>query len=214
MTDIFVKLAKHAVVPVIAIENADDALPLADALLEGGLPVAEITFRTKAAAEVIAIIANKRPELLIGAGTVLTKAQVDAAQSAGARFALSPGISPNIVSYSNSKGLPFAPGIVSPSELQMALELNCKLVKFFPAMAAGGPNLLKNITAPYAHTGVMFNPTGGISMDNLADWLSIPQVLMVGGSWIATKKDIADKNWKQICDNARDAVSKVKELRG
>ncbi len=214
MSDIFTQLAHHAVVPVIAIEDAKDAPFLGEALLEGGLPVAEITFRTVAAEQAIKNMATSHPEILIGAGTVLSKQQVDAAKSAGARFALAPGLSGHIVSYAHEKNLPFAPGIVSPSELQLALELNCRLVKFFPAMAAGGPQLLKNIAAPYARTGMRFNPTGGINMDNLSQWLAIEQVLMVGGSWIATQKDIAEKNWDKIRNNARQVVDKVKEIRG
>jgi len=209
----FETLSDYAIVPVIAIDDAKDALPLADALIAGGLPVAEVTFRTEAARDVIAAIAKHRPEVQIGAGTVLTVAQVGASLDAGARFALSPGLDPEVLAYSASKGLPFAPGIMTPTDLQAALKAGCQLVKFFPAMAAGGPDMLKNIAAPYAHTGIRFNPTGGVNMANLGDWLAIPQVRAVGGTWIATKADIAAGNWEKIAENARLAVARAKELR-
>ncbi|MEP4769633.1 MAG: bifunctional 4-hydroxy-2-oxoglutarate aldolase/2-dehydro-3-deoxy-phosphogluconate aldolase [Roseibium sp.] len=211
---IFDQLSEYGVVPVIAIDDAKDAEPLADALLQGGLPVAEITFRTSAANEAIATIAGSRPDIIIGAGTILDKAQADAAKTAGAQFALSPGIDADVLTYAAEIGLPFAPGIMTPSDLQLALKHKCQLVKFFPATPAGGPNMLKNIAAPYAHTGVGFNPTGGVTLDNLADWLAIPQVRAVGGTWIASRGDIAAKNWAKIAENARAAVAKVKEIRG
>lgn len=209
---IFETLSDYGVVPVIAIDDDKNALPLADALIAGGLPVAEITFRTEAARDVIALIAKHRPEVQIGAGTVLTNAQVDASLEAGARFALSPGLDAEVLAYSAAKGLPFAPGIMTPTDLQAALKAGCQLVKFFPAMAAGGPDMLKNIAAPYAHTGIGFNPTGGVNMANLGDWLAIPQVRAVGGTWIATKADIAAGNWEKIAENARLAVARAKEL--
>ena len=210
---IFEQLSQHAVVPVIAIDDVAKAIPLADALIAGGLPVAEITFRTEAAAKAIEEIANKRPELIIGAGTVLDEAQVQTSKSAGARFALSPGITPEVIAHSNKIDLPFAPGIMTPTDLQLALRLECKMVKFFPAMASGGPAMLKNIAAPYAHTGIGFNPTGGVTIDNLTDWLSIEQVRAVGGTWIATRGDIADGNWDKITTNAKNAVAKVKQIK-
>lgn len=211
---IFDQLSSYGVVPVIAIDDANDALPLADALLDGGLPVAEITFRTSAAGDAIAAIAKNRPDIIIGAGTVLDEVQADAALKAGARFALSPGIDADVLAYAAKINLPFAPGIMTPSDLQLALKNKCQLVKFFPATPAGGPNMLKNIAAPYAHTGVGFNPTGGVTLDNLSDWLAVPQVRAVGGTWIASRTDIAAKNWQKIADNARAAVARVKEIRG
>jgi 2-dehydro-3-deoxyphosphogluconate aldolase / (4S)-4-hydroxy-2-oxoglutarate aldolase len=212
--DIFNSLASYGIVPVIAIDDARAALPLVDALLEGGLPVAEITFRTAAAREVIATIAKHRPNVQLGAGTVLTEEQVDAAVEAGARFGLSPGIDPHVLAYAAKRGLPFAPGIMTPTDLQVALRAGCKMVKFFPAMAAGGPAMLKNIAAPYAHTGVGFNPTGGVTLENLGDWLALPEVRAVGGTWIASRKDITVGNWKAIAANAANAVARVQELRG
>ena len=210
---IFNQLAQYGVVPVIALDDAKDALPLADALIAGGLPVAEITFRTAAARATIEAMAKHRPDMLVGSGTVLTDDQVDQSLAAGARFALSPGIDTGVLAHAAKVGLPFAPGIMTPSDLQAALRMGCRMVKFFPAMPAGGPNMLKNIAAPYAHTGIGFNPTGGVTMDNLGDWLALPEVRAVGGTWIATKADIAAGNWDKIAANAKAAVARVAELR-
>lgn len=211
---IYDTLSTYGVVPVIAIDDAAAALPLADALIAGGLPVAEITFRTEAARDVIAKIAAERPEMIVGAGTVLTEAQADDALAAGARFALSPGIGAAVLAHAARIGLPFAPGIMGPSELQIALRHGCEMVKFFPAMPAGGPSMLKNIAAPYAHTGIGFNPTGGVTPENLPDWLALPQVRAVGGTWIARRDDIAAGNWDVITENARAAVARVRDIRG
>lgn len=209
---IFDTLSSYGVVPVIALDDAAAALPLADALIAGGLPVAEITFRTAAAAEAIALIARHRPQMQVGAGTVLTEAQVDASLEAGARFALSPGLDPLVLAHAKDR-LPFAPGIMTPSDLQAALRAGCQMVKFFPAMPAGGPKMLANIAAPYLHTGITFNPTGGVTLDNLADWLAISQVRAVGGTWIATRADIAAGRWEVIAANAAAALARVQEIR-
>ena len=211
--NIFEKIEQYGVVPVIAIDAAADAVPLADALLEGGLPVAEITFRTDAALDSIAAISSQRPELLVGAGTVLTESQVDDAKAAGAKFALSPGLDLDVLLRAEEVGLPFAPGIMTPTDLQAALKAGCKMVKFFPAMAAGGPNLLSNIAAPYAHTEIGFNPTGGVTLENLDQWLSMPTVRAVGGTWIATKADIANGDWAQITEKAKMAVDRAAKIR-
>lgn len=211
---IFDDLSRHGVVPVIAIDDAASALPLADALIAGGLPVAEITFRTAAARDAIAAIATHRPQMILGAGTVLDEAQVDASVAAGARFALSPGLDGAVLAQARARGLPFAPGIMTPSDVQAALRAGCAMVKFFPAVAAGGPAMLKSIAAPYAHTGLGFNPTGGVTLETLADWLSIPEVRAVGGTWIATRGDIAAGNWDRITANARAAVAAVARIRG
>lgn len=210
---IFDALSEYGVVPVIAIDDAKDALPLADALMAGGLPVAEITFRTSAAHAAIEQIAKHRPNLLVGSGTVLTEAQVDASREAGARFALSPGVDAAVLAHAAKVGMPFAPGIMTPSDLQVALRAGCDMVKFFPAMPAGGPAMLKNIAAPYLHTGVGFNPTGGVTLDNLGDWLSLDIVRAVGGTWIARSSDIAAGNWDTITENARAAVARAAEVR-
>jgi 2-dehydro-3-deoxyphosphogluconate aldolase/(4S)-4-hydroxy-2-oxoglutarate aldolase len=211
--DIFHEIARHAVVPVIALDDPQAAVPLADALMAGGLPVAEITFRTDAARTAIEAMAKARPEMLVGAGTVLDEFQVDAALAAGARFGLAPGIDADVLRHAASRGLPFAPGIMTPSELQLALKHGCTLVKFFPAREMGGPKALQSIAGPFAHTGIGFNPTGGVTLENLGDWLAVPQVRAVGGTWIATRADIAAGNWAAITENARAAVARVAELR-
>ena len=211
---VFDEVASLGVVPVIAIDDAQSALPLADALLEAGLPIAEITLRTPAALDVIGAIARYRPEMLIGAGTVLTEAQVDAVADAGARFALSPGVDAATLARASTRKLPFAPGIASATDLQVALRANCELVKFFPAMAVGGVNMLKAIAGPYLHTGIGFNPTGGVSLSNMADWLSYGPVRAVGGTWIAGTNDIAVGNWAEISGNANEAIAKAQKIRG
>jgi 2-dehydro-3-deoxyphosphogluconate aldolase/(4S)-4-hydroxy-2-oxoglutarate aldolase len=211
---IFEELSRHGVVPVIAIDDPTAALPLADALIAGGLPVAEITFRTAAAHDTIKAMAAHRPLMIVGAGTVLSEAQVDDSLAAGARFALSPGLDAAVLDYAGKRGLPFAPGIMTPSDIQAALRAGCRMVKFFPAVAAGGPAMLKSIAAPYAHTGIGFNPTGGVTLDTLGDWLAIPGVRAVGGTWIATRADIAAGNWDRIATNARAAVEAVARIRG
>lgn len=210
---VFHDLAHFGVVPVIVLDRAEDALPLADALIAGGLPLAEITLRTPQALAAIAEIARHRPEMLVGAGTVLTEAQVHEVKAAGACFALSPGIDPRVLAEARSAGLPFAPGIATATEVQMALRAGCELVKFFPAVPAGGIALLKSIAAPYAHTGLGYNPTGGVSAETLADWLALPQVRAVGGTWIATPADIAGGAWETIMLKARKSVELVTRLR-
>ena len=199
-------IAGLGVVPVIAIESAADAVPLADALLEGGLPVAEITFRTAAAADVLAAIRDARPELCIGAGTVLDRDNLDRAIAAGARFGLAPGFDPAIVSAAKEKGLPFCSGIMTPSDLTQAVGQGVRLAKFFPAGIAGGPKALAGISAPFAHLGIRFIPTGGVTATTIGDWLALKQVVAVGGTWIATTDDIRAGRFDQIRSNAAEAV--------
>jgi 2-dehydro-3-deoxyphosphogluconate aldolase/(4S)-4-hydroxy-2-oxoglutarate aldolase len=200
-------IAQHRVVPVIAIESAAHALPLADALLAGGLPIIEVTFRTKAAIDVIRLLARERPQLLVGAGTVLDPATVDAAAEAGARFALAPGCSPATVQRARAIGLPFVPGVQTPSEVELALSLGCTTLKFFPAEAAGGVKMLDAIHAPYKHTGVRFVPTGGVSPANLATYLACGAVAAVGGTWLAKPSDMAEGRFDEIAARTRDAVA-------
>ena len=210
---VFDRIAAIGVVPVVAIDNADHAVDLADALAEGGLPIAEITFRTDAARDAIASIAKARPDFFVGAGTVVTAQQVIQTKAAGAQFALAPGTDSAMIEAAQAAGLPYAPGIMTPSDLQIATRLGCRFLKFFPAGLAGGPKMLANIAAPFAHLGLCFNPTGGIHPSNMGDWLAEPNVRAVGGTWIATRQDIADGNWAAITQNARDAVVQVKAVR-
>lgn len=206
-------IRRIGVVPVIAIERTQDAVPLADALLEGGLPVAEITFRTAAAAEVIATMHEKRPELCLGAGTILDLPTLDRAVKAGAAYGLAPGFDDAIVSAAQKARFPFAPGIMTPSDLTAAAAAGSRLVKFFPAGAAGGPAMLAAIAAPFAHLGIGFIPTGGISEEGMADWLRLEAVTAIGGSWIAPTADIRDGRFGDITRRAKSAVAEVARLR-
>jgi 2-dehydro-3-deoxyphosphogluconate aldolase/(4S)-4-hydroxy-2-oxoglutarate aldolase len=205
----FGRIAEIGVLPVIAIENPEHAVPLADALLAGGLPVAEITFRTAAAAEVIARMAGARPDLLVGAGTVLDRISLDIAKKSGAQFALAPGFDPEVVDHAADQGFPFVPGIMTPSELSAAMRRGAQVFKFFPAGTVGGPEALKSITAPFAHLGLKFIPTGGVSLANMQDWLRVPGVAAVGGTWIARTEDIRAAQWDRIRANCRAAVAAV-----
>lgn len=213
MTKVFDSLSKIGVVPVIAIESLDHAEPLADALLEGGLSVAEITFRTDAAADVIARLRETRADLLVGAGTVLTPQQVGRAVDAGAAFALAPGFDVSVVQAAEKAGLAFAPGIMTPSDISLAAAQGCRLMKFFPAIPAGGPSMLKNIAAPFAHLGLKFIPTGGVTLETMKDWLSLPEIAAVGGTWIARPEDMREGRWTDIARKARAAVTMARELR-
>jgi 2-dehydro-3-deoxyphosphogluconate aldolase/(4S)-4-hydroxy-2-oxoglutarate aldolase len=204
-------IAGLGVVPVIAIERASDAVALADALLEGGLPVAEITFRTEAAADVLAAMRDARPELCIGAGTILDKGSLDRAIAAGARFGLAPGYDPDIVDAAKAADLPFCPGIMTPTDLTLAAARGVRLAKFFPAGVAGGPKALSGISAPFAHLGIRFIPTGGVTEATIGDWLAIRQVIAVGGTWIAKTEDIREGRFADIAKNARAAVGIAKE---
>ncbi len=213
MSDPFSAIASLGVVPVIAIDDAHNALALADALLEGGLGVAEITFRTAAAAETLSTLRDARPELLIGAGTVLDPASLEAAVGAGAKFGLAPGFDAEIVDAAHKLGLPFAPGVMTPSELGAAVRHGVRLAKYFPAGAAGGPRALDAISAPFAHLGVKFVPTGGVRLDNMAEWLKLKAVAAVGGTWIARAEDIRERRFADIAKKARAAVERASEIR-
>ena len=206
---VFEQIAKLKVVPVIAIESPDAALPLADALIGGGLPIAEITFRTEAAAAVIRKMSLERPNLFVGAGTILTLDNLKAAVDSGAKFGVAPGCNPKIIEAAHVMNFPFVPGICTPSDIEAALSCGCKILKFFPAGAMGGLTLLKSLIAPYGHTGVQFMPTGGVSPANLNEYLSTKGVVACGGTWIATKEDIADGKWELIASRCHEIVLSV-----
>ncbi|MBW8035143.1 MAG: bifunctional 4-hydroxy-2-oxoglutarate aldolase/2-dehydro-3-deoxy-phosphogluconate aldolase [Planctomycetes bacterium] len=212
-TNILDKLAEYGVIPVIAIESVDHALGLADALIEGGLPVAEITFRTDAAADVISLLADKRGELILGAGTVLTPENLQKAKDCGATFAVAPGFNPDVVKKARDIDLPFVPGINNPTDIEMALSLGCKALKFFPAEASGGIKYLNAISAPYKHTGVKFIPTGGINANNLSSYLELPIILACGGTWIAKNEDIVAGNWSEITRRCKEVAKVVSNLK-
>lgn len=201
--DVSARIHELGVVPVLAVERAEAALPLGDALLEGGLPIAEVTFRTDAAAEVIQTLSSERPDLLVGAGTVLTVDQLKAAVACGAKFAVAPGLNPEVVRAAGDYGLPFMPGVATATDIEAALALGCDTLKYFPAELMGGIKMLKALYGPYGHTGVRFLPTGGVSEDNLAAYLGEPFVAAVGGTWVARKDDIAEGRWEAIAERCR-----------
>jgi 2-dehydro-3-deoxyphosphogluconate aldolase/(4S)-4-hydroxy-2-oxoglutarate aldolase len=205
-------LEQAGLVPVIAIEDADNAAPLARALADGGLPIAEITFRTAAAEEAIRRISGEVGEVLLGAGTVLTVSQVQSAVAAGASFVVSPGFNPTVVDYCVRNGVPILPGVNNPSGVEAALERGLDRLKFFPAEASGGLPMLKAMSAPYA--GVKFVPTGGIKLANLADYVAAPMVFAVGGSWVAPRELIAKKDFAEIRNRVREAVAIIRKVRG
>ena len=204
---VYEQIATLKVVPVIAIESPDAALSLADALIEGGLPIAEITFRTQAAAAVIRKMSDERPSLLVGAGTILTLDNLKAAVDAGAKFGVAPGFNPKTVEAAQKRNFPFVPGVCTPTDVEAALACGCKILKFFPAGAMGGLDMLKSLIAPYGHTGVQFMPTGGVSPANLGEYLATKGVIACGGTWIATKDDIAGGTWDLIAARCREAVA-------
>ncbi len=211
--DVFARACRYGIMPVIAIEDAAHAIPLADALAEGGIPVAEVTFRTRAAADAMARMTAERPDFLVGAGTVLDLDSLAAARESGAQFGLAPGFDPAIVDDAMASGWAFAPGIMTPSELSSAVRRGVRLCKFFPAGTAGGPKALAGISAPFAHLGMRFIPTGGVTLDNLGDWLKMDVIAAVGGTWIAKTEDIREGRWADITRNARAAVEAVKRVR-
>lgn len=209
----FEKIAAIGVVPVIAIDDVRHALPLADALLAGGVACAEITFRTSAARAVIEVMASQRPELLVGAGTILDLQSLCAARDAGAAFGLAPGYNPAVVDAAKALGFAFAPGVMTPSEAGACLANGITTMKFFPAGAAGGTKMLGAIEAPYAHLQPRFIPTGGVTPANLHEWLAISSVLAVGGTWIATREAIAREAWGEITELCKAAVAAVLQAR-
>ena len=207
------QVAGYGIVPVIAIDKVEAAIPLADALLQGGLPVVEITFRTAAAAEVIRKISKERPQLLVGAGTVLTTANLEAAKASGAAFAVAPGLNPQIVQQAQKIGLPFVPGVATPTDIEAALSLGCKILKFFPAEALGGVAMIEALSAPYKHTGLKFVPTGGVNTANLETYLKLDTVAAVGGTWLAKKEDLSAGKWNDIQNHCKAALEIVARAR-
>ncbi len=191
---------------VAVIDQAADAVPLAEALLAGGLKVMEVTFRTAGAAESIRRIRQGVPQIVIGAGTLLTADHVQQAVDAGAQFGVSPGLSEAVSSAAQAAKLPLFPGVVTPTEVMRAMDLGWKHLKFFPAETFGGVNALKALAGPFGHTGVKFVPTGGITAATLPTYLAVPQVAAVGGSWMAERKLVAEKSWAKITALAGEAV--------
>lgn len=203
--DVVETLKKVGVIPVIVIEDASKAVPLAKALVDGGLNVLEVTFRTAAAAESIAAIRREVPEAIVGAGTVITPAMAKAAKDAGAVFGVAPGFDPAVMAAAKEIGLPFIPGIATASELSQALTAGAPMVKFFPAEAAGGVKMIKNLLGAFRFTGVKFMPTGGINLSNIKDYFAVPEVVACGGTWIVPKDAVASGDWATITRLAKEA---------
>ena len=212
MSEMLKTIEGFGVVPVVVLNDAKDAAPLAKALCEGGLPCAEVTFRTEAAEESIRIMATEFPEMVIGAGTVLTIDQVDRAVAAGAKFIVSPGFDPEIVDYCISKNIPVLPGCITPSEVTQAVKRGLEVVKFFPAEQFGGVATIKALAAPF--TSVRFMPTGGISAKNLADYLGFKKIIACGGSWMVKGDMVAAGEFDKIKEMTAEAVQLVKDIRG
>jgi len=218
MNEVLEKISKIGIVPVVVLDDAKEAKPLAEALVKGGLPCAEVTFRTAAAEESIRIMASEFPEMLVGAGTVLTTEQVDRAVNAGAKFIVSPGLNPKVVQYCIDKGVPVTPGTQycidkgvpvtpgtsNPSDVEQAIELGLEVVKFFPAEAAGGLNMIKSMAAPY--TQMKFMPTGGISAKNICEYLAFDKIIACGGSWMVKKDLVVAGKYDEIQALTEEAV--------
>ena len=211
--DIVETLKSAGIIPVIVIEKEEQAVPLAKALVKGGLPVLEVTFRTKAAAGAIAAIKREVPEAIVGAGTILTVEQLRAAKEAGAVFGVAPGFDPVIMAAAKAEQFPFCPGIATASELSQALTAGAPMVKFFPAEAAGGVKMIKNLLGAFRFTGVKFMPTGGVSAANLADYLAVPEVLCCGGTWVVPKDALASGDWSAIERLASESAAIVRRIR-
>lgn len=205
--EIIAKLRQFKIVPVIAVNNAEDCLPLVETLSKNGLPVAEITFRSDAAEQAIRLVKQEFPEVLVAAGTVLTKEQLQQAKSAGADLIVTPGFNTNIVKYCQELEIPIIPGVNNPMSIEAALELGINLVKFFPAEASGGIKMIKTLLGPYSQLNIM--PTGGINIDNVKDYLSIPNVVACGGSWFVEKSLIQAKNWNEVGRLVNEALELV-----
>ena len=205
------KIAEFGVVPVVVLEDAKDARPLAEALVKGGLPCAEVTFRTEAAEESIRIMTESYPDMLVGAGTVLTVDQVDRAVDTGAKFIVSPGFDGEIVDYCLEKEIPVFPGCVTPSEVAQAVKRGLEVVKFFPAGQFGGAETIKALAAPY--TTVKFMPTGGVNTKNLKEYLSCDKIVCCGGSWMVKDDLVKAGAFEKICEMTREAADLVKDIR-
>jgi 2-dehydro-3-deoxyphosphogluconate aldolase/(4S)-4-hydroxy-2-oxoglutarate aldolase len=201
------KITAHKIVPVVVMDEVGDALPLADALLAAGLPVLEVTLRTPAALDAIRLLRRERPQMLVGAGTVLSPERVGEAVAAGAQFGLAPGLNPRVVRAASDLGWFFIPGVMTPSDVENSLDLGARLLKFFPAQVAGGPAMLRALAGPFAHTGVQFVPLGGVGPGNMAEYLAQPGVPAVGGSWLAERSLIRSGHFHEIERLTRQALT-------
>lgn len=211
--DLLQRIERAGLAAVLVVDEVSHAAPLANALLAGGIEVMELTLRTPGAIDAVRAVRAEVPAMTVGVGTILTPQQVRQVATAGAVFGVAPGTNRRVLDAAGEVGLPFAPGIATPSDLETALELGCREVKFFPAEPMGGVPYLKSLAAPYAHLGVRYIPLGGLNMKNMADYLREPAVLALGGSWIAPRKQILQQDWSGITATAAAAVNLVKEIR-
>ena len=211
MNKILEQIKSIGIIPVVVLDDAKDALPLAKALMDGGLACAEVTFRTDAAEESIRLMSKAYPDMLVGAGTVLTTEQVDRAVAAGAKFIVSPGLNPRIVKYCVEKGIVITPGCCTPSEVEQAIENGLEVVKFFPAEQAGGLAMIKAMAAPYVH--MKFMPTGGLNPENVKDYLAFDRIIACGGSWMVKGDLIKAGNFDRVEQLTREAADIVKQCR-
>ena len=212
--DMISELGNAGIIPVIVIEDLEKAVPLANALVSGGLNVLEVTFRTECAAEAIKLIKEKVEGATVIAGTVLSIEQLMAAKSAGAEACVAPGFDPVIVKTAKEISMPFCPGVATASELSQALRLGCKMVKFFPAESAGGVKYIKDLLGAFRWTGVRFMPTGGVKLSNVADYLSVPEIICCGGTWVAPKDAIKNNDWATITALSKNAADLFRQIRG
>lgn len=212
-TDLHQQIKRSAVVAVLVIDDASNAVPLARALLRGGIDSMELTLRTDAALDSLRAIRDEVPEMLAGIGTILTIEQVDEVVAAGAAFGVAPGLNRRVVEYAQDKGLPFGPGIATPSDIEQGIELGCRTLKYFPAETLGGLPHLKNMAAPYQHLGLDFIPLGGLNANNMSKYLASPLISAIGGSWIAKRDVIAAQDWDTIEANARQARQNADKAR-
>jgi 2-dehydro-3-deoxyphosphogluconate aldolase/(4S)-4-hydroxy-2-oxoglutarate aldolase len=206
-------IGQNPVIAVLVVDEAADAVPLARTLMEGGISAMELTLRTPAALDALRRIREQVPEMTAGVGTVLTREQVREVKAAGAAFGVAPGLNRNVLDEAAKQNLPFAPGIATPSDIEAALECGCRVMKFFPAEPSGGLSYLESMAAPYQHLGLLFIPLGGLNEASLHNWLASPLVCSVGGSWIAPRKLIQDKNWAEIRKRAEAAAAIAVEVK-
>lgn len=209
--DVLKRLEQSGIVPVVVLDDAKDAVPTAKALLAGGVDVMEITFRTAAAADSIRAVSEQCPDMLVGAGTVITLAQCEQAVACGAKFIVAPGFDPEVVSWCVEHGIAVTPGCVTPTEIMAAMKLGLRVVKFFPANVYGGLTAMKSLSGPFG--GIRFIPTGGVNAQNLAEYISAPFIHAVGGSWVCPKADISAGNFEKITALCREAHATVTEAR-
>lgn len=209
---VWTRLRDEGVIAVLTVDRVAHAVPLARALVDGGIGILELTMRTPVAVEAVGEIQRHVPEAVVGIGTIISSAQATEAAAAGAVFGVAPGLNPQVVRAARDRDLPFIPGVVTPSEVERAVDLGCRVLKFFPAEASGGLKYLKSMATPYDHLDLHYVPLGGINAGNLRDYLEDPRILAVGGSWIATRKLIAAEDWATITANAREARAIVQQV--